>query len=308
MNQENQESIAVVIPTCNRSELLERTLHSLAECELPKNYRQLVVVENGKQLGAEAVVAGCPAHLSASYRYHAAGNKSAALNSILDERGEDLLVFFDDDVRIHPDTLVSYAEASAAHQNSFFGGTAGVDYEETPAPWVKLPPSARPGEWNGPKADTRNWFLGFNWAARASDLRACGGFDTTVGPGGTSGARGQESSMQAMLITAGIKPIFVPEAMVWHFVPKERCSPKWSLKRAYQTAKAAGLRSNDHSRRIWGYPGWTIKRAALLSIRALALSLSTEQERRYSAWYDFQVCRGFMDGSRFAYFRAHQKD
>ena len=205
--------LTVLIPTHGRPELLSRTLDSLAECELPLGYRGLVVIENGSRSGAELVVGSLPPSLRASYLHYEDGNKSAALNHALRTiPDEDLVVFFDDDVRLSRSILCDYTEAASRNPRAFFGGPVECDYESSPPRWISLPRSATGWRYEDSEVNSKEpTFLGFNWAAFAAHLRECGGFDPRVGPGGTTGARGQETLMQSRLRDRGYSPQYVPQ-------------------------------------------------------------------------------------------------
>ena len=237
-----------LIPTHGRPTLLYRTLSSLAECERPPSYEGCVVVENGPASGAEEVVAAvAEAHPEAGLRYQhvATANKSLALNAAIDRLSDDhLLLFFDDDIRLHPSTIVHYTDAAARSPGRYYGGPTECDYEAPPPDWLipSLPMSARgfrPGD-----ADDVSFFPGCNWAAFARDLRASGTFDPQYGPGSPSGARGQESLAQDGLRSIGVQPLYIDGALVWHYVPRERCSLRWALGRTYQVGLMAGQRAD----------------------------------------------------------------
>ena len=175
--------IVVVIATCGRQRLLERTLASLTQCRIPEGFEGTIVVENGSRSGADQVVRHAAAALKARYLFEPRGNKSRALNVALRQAGDALLVFLDDDVRAGVALLESYATAaSAAGRGHFFGGPVAPEYEEDASCLARevLPISAR-GYDSSPT--TWKWFLGFNWAAYGDDLKRVGGFDERLGPG-----------------------------------------------------------------------------------------------------------------------------
>ncbi|MEM8598294.1 MAG: glycosyltransferase [Bacteroidota bacterium] len=246
-------ALTVLIPTHGRATLLERTLDSLAACPKPTIYRETVVVENGPQEGAEALVAARPAGERVRYLYVERANKSHALNEALETVAPGLVVFFDDDVRLAPDILDAYDAAAAGRERgAFFGGPFSIDYEEAPPDWLRphFPFSARGVEFDDwPRPD---YFLGFNWAAFADDIQEAGGFDPNHGPGSPTGASGQESSMQRLLRRRGTEQIKVPGARVWHYVPRARCSPAWALHRKYRAGLEKGnrLRTEAARRRL----------------------------------------------------------
>jgi glycosyltransferase involved in cell wall biosynthesis len=236
-------SLTVLIPTHGRPRLLERTLSSLTECTLPDSYRELVVIENGSRSGAEQIVEDLPERMNARYMHREWGNKSYTLNEALKTIDDGLVVFFDDDVRVHPDTLVKYSAAGQKHENRcvYFGGSVEVDRETEPPEWFEsfLPSSAR--GYDVTPSRLENWYLGFNWAAFLSDIERLGGFDLRFGPGAPSGATGQESDMQARMRGDGMRPIDVKGARVTHHVPEENCTFPWLLKRRYRGGIRPGI-------------------------------------------------------------------
>ena len=261
MEQVDGIPIRVIVPTYKRTELLSRTLNSLAECRLPAGFRGVLVVENGEQCGAEAVCADAAVHLRVSYLYCEEGNKSLALNHALEHVGDELLIFLDDDIRLEEETLCAYAAmAEEAGRGTHFGGPVQPDYETEPLPWLYLPRSVK--GWSLPAGSIDSpaaGFLGANWAAWSTVLQRLGGFNPELGPGGTSGARGQESEMQWRLRGAGVAGRYVEDALVWHWIPAERCSVAWSLSRSRQHALSTGAYKCPH-RFWWGTTRWVALR------------------------------------------------
>ncbi|RIK73453.1 MAG: hypothetical protein DCC67_17885 [Planctomycetota bacterium] len=299
----------IVIPTCGRSELLRTTLQTLGECRQPSSPVRTVVAENGPRAGAEEAVRGAAAWLHAEYQHSETPNKSASLNLAIAGAGEELMVFFDDDVRIASSTLVAYQQAAERHPAGvFFGGSMGVDYEEAPPEWVKqtLPPSAL-GVMLDSAAEARKApFLGCNWAAYASDLRRCGGFNVNVGPGAISGATGQETEMQVRLSLAGLRPKVVPDAMVWHYVPKARCSPQWSLARSYKNGMSTGLTRKHDGMQFFGCPTWLVRKYVGQIIALYLNPMTYSRHRRFKAKCDLQYMRGQMAGLRHVWMHSRR--
>jgi glycosyltransferase involved in cell wall biosynthesis len=299
MNAKNEDKrrIYVVIPTHGRLSLLDRTLKSLSQCERPSAYRAAYVVENGSNAGAEEIVEKYKDSLCSQYLYTPRGNKSNALNKALEQIERGLVVFFDDDVRLHPRVLEAYAEAASdIAGGAFFGGPTQVDYEEEPPNWMlKYLPASAAG-WPRSELKDEITFLGVNWAAFAEDLEACGGFDPAVGPGTRS--TGQETEMQQRLREQGAEGTYVPEALVWHYVPRSRCSPSWILDRAHRDGVGFGYILWDVDADTWGYPLWVwkglLKRIGELSWAGLLGS----RQQFFGARYQFQKYIGKMRGAK----------
>jgi GT2 family glycosyltransferase len=293
--------IFVVLATHERGDLLARTLASLAQCRLPEGFRGTLVVENGGRGAAERVVREAAATLEARYLFEPVGNKSRALNVALAHIDDGLVVFLDDDVRVVPDLLELYATAARrAGSGQFFGGPVEPDYEEVPPDWLIefLPVSARGYRPDDPsKLAIKPFFLGFNWAAFAADLRRVGGFSERLGPGSDAGI-GDESDMQRRLAAAGASAMYVPQALVYHWVPRARCSPEWALERAYRNGIRSGLlkRENATGPAIAGYPLVLVKRTARSWLRSRMRRLNGKPGDRFAAQFTYQRQRGVLRG------------
>ena len=296
----------VVMATRGRPHLLARTLESLAACDQPTSYAGTLVVENGDQQGAERVVRDAPAGLRASYLFHPDGNKSASLNVALGSIGARLIVFLDDDVIVGKTLLTAFAAASEGIEGGlFFGGPVFPDYEVAPPPWLVefLPYSARGWTLDDESAPvTKPSFLGANWAAFHADINRVGGFDPSLGPGAATGSIGQERAMQQRLLDAGCVGRYVPDAKVCHWVPRERCSPRWAFHRMYRDGVSRGLNDEGaEAARVLGYPRWAVRVAARHALRAMVSLARPRSKASLDATREFLLSVGYLKGSRFAH-------
>ncbi|MDF1512666.1 MAG: glycosyltransferase [Anaerolineae bacterium] len=228
----------VVIATSGRRALLRRTLVSLSQCRIPGAFRETIVIENGPERAVEDVVTATHHLLNARYMYDPWANKSNALNKVLDTLDDGLIFFTDDDVRIDPDALMTYQQATDNDLHGYYyGGPVTIDYEQDPADWLipHLPPSARGWQLDETVTGRPTCFLGCNWAAFVKDLKQVGGFDITKGPGSRTGSMGAETAVQLRLYEHSVRARYIPDAVVSHFVPWERCTPVWVLRRLFRT-------------------------------------------------------------------------
>ena len=293
--------MTVLIPTHGRPTLLKRTLASLAACELPASYKELIVIENGSRDGAEKLVNDLPERLNARYMHRKRGNKSYALNEALETIEDGLVVFFDDDVRVGAETLIAYAESAngltTSAESHFFGGRFLVEHEESPPDWMLpyLPPSAKGCWYEGGDEVDKSFtdFLGFNWAAYVDDIREAGGFNVDKGPGAPSGSTGQETDMQKRLVASGVKAHYVESAVVTHYVPSESCTPEWALKRSFRSGVKDGIdyAAKNKSNRT---PLWLIK--ARMNDFFYYMSGLFSNKKRYDAKYWGMYHKGFYSG------------
>lgn len=303
--------IAVLIPTHGRPTLLERTLDSVLGCRPPDRDVQLIVIENGGRHGAEEIVRRKASWVRPRYHYHEQANKSAALNSVIEELPESLLVFLDDDVRVDPALLLSYAEAAgSAREGRFFGGGLLVDYEEPPPDWLLgyLPRSAtgwHPRTYR-PLGDL--YFFGANWAAFSRDIKRLNGFDPQFGPGGLTGGTGQETAMQQKLIRDGVTARYVHDAVVWHYIPKSRATPAWALRRVFRMGVTAGYDSYGVAapRTLRGVPFWLIRSTLGLALQWGVSLFSGDPAARFRTRFKLMDNLGRIQGARRRYREANR--
>jgi len=237
--------IVIVIPTCQRSALLGRTLDYLVASRLPERLQTVFVVENGKKENAEDVCARYAGVLPIAYRYTPDASKSAALNLALAEADDEFVIYYDDDVRLDPGSVMAYVEASAGrHRGEFYAGRCEVDYEVAPPEWLKryLPLSAKGWNYGDHACDLpKPLALGFNWAAFATDMKEAGGYDSEIGPGRVF-SMGEETDLQKRMLARGVKGRYLPDAVVWHYIPADRCSKEWTLERNRKFGLLTGRR------------------------------------------------------------------
>ncbi len=293
----------VLIAAAGKPELLARTLKSLAKARKPASYRGTIVVENGQRCGIEAVVRGFAVEHRFQHLYVSEGNKSHALNCGLARLDDGLVFMTDDDVRLDADCLVAYdAAASSSQAGEFFGGPVLIDAEHgLPPEWLRrFYPFSIVTPWSLPysvrTATPGRNFMGTNWAAFATDLVAAGGFDTRVGPGGTTGSTGQETDMQLRLAARGATAVYVPDAVAWHHLHQEFLEPEWVLKRAHRHGLEWGIRQT----RGRSFTAHLLAHAALrrwnAHTKGLVLRLLGGEQQRFEAAFHEAKWRGRWEG------------
>lgn len=287
-------NLTVIIPTSGRPKLVHRTLESLAHCRRPAIYRETIVVENGSRKEAEQIARAFEENLNLRYLYLPIGNKSNALNAALQMVESGLIFFADDDVRFDQGVLEAYADtAMGKTEGEFYGGPYAADYVNRPPEWLIefLPNSAVGWSLGDARQYVRkgNLFVGFNWAAFAGDLKRIGGFSLQHGPGSTSRAVGQETEMQTRLFDNGLKGLYIPTAMVWHFVPPERCSPRWAAMRAYRWGIQGGFRYQGPLLAL-------LQRCFKYGIKSLLSMGSQDPRTSFEPYYWFRYTSGMVKG------------
>lgn len=289
----------VLIATAGQSDLLTRTLDTLAACLKPASFQGVVLVENGGQPTAEGLAETYRETLSLRYVFEPMGNKNRALNRGLVIIGSGLVVLFDDDVRIEPQNLHAYARASEQYPDAvFFGGHCLCDYEVKPASHIVdlLPLSAKGWSLQPDELITQPHALGFNWAVRAEAVRELGGFIEDRGPG-TAVCVGDEYQMQKRLIQKFGPGRFVVNARVWHYVPVSKCNDAWLIERGYHygISKAMDDRDDGAAARV---PPWAWRRLITSTIKWFIARAVPSQAFRLKTSYGRAINRGIIDGYR----------
>jgi GT2 family glycosyltransferase len=247
--REHAPRTAVVIATHRRAVLLERLLKNLAALELPSSVVEILVVENGEPDETRSVCAKYSDALPLRYQHLREAGKSRALNAALDMTDAELVVQFDDDIRVEPATIPAFVRA-ARHfgPGHFFGGPVVPDYEGEPPPsWLEPWLTSCVIGWDlGEEERPHDEFLGANWAAFRSELLGVGGFLADFGPMGAQRTVGEEVEIQRRLSRSGCRGVYVPDARVGHFVRAEQCTLRWLRRRWYEHSLSRVVLSPDH--------------------------------------------------------------
>ena len=237
--------LTIILPTC-RPLHLSATLDSLAKCKLPENYDRLIIIENGTPKPTlENVIDNASPRLNISYMHCQEGNKSNALNYVINTLIENQLLFLtDDDVLFDKDLLIHYAAIAKDKESGFvFGGRITPDAPSPPDPEIEpYIPRSMTGYPRHSSLDLeKTFFIGNNWAVFSDDVKRLGGFDPRFGPGSPWRATGQETSMMRTMRTAGFTFMFVEHASVYHKIDPEQYSVEFVKKRQFRHGVGAGL-------------------------------------------------------------------
>jgi glycosyltransferase involved in cell wall biosynthesis len=282
--------VTTIICTWNRCALLEKTLGQMTALRIPAAVRwELLVVDNNCTDRTAEVTASFQDRLPIRRVSESKVGLSNARNRGVESSQGDLILFTDDDVLVEEDWLAAHAAAAERWPAAgFFGGR--VD------PWFERPPAAALAEALAPVAagfcsvnlgpDERPLLpeelvikganFGFRRAAAAS-LR----FNPDLGPHGEQWGGADETAFCEQILAAGSQGIWVPGAVVKHFVPRERLSLK-SIRGYYRGLGITYVRRGqlDRAASIAGLPRWVLRRyATVLAKRLLGVV------RRGTPWH-----------------------
>mgnify|MGYP005990944039 CR=1 FL=1 len=236
----------ILIPTHQRPQLMKRLLTSLQDCKSELSEVTIHIIENGSFVSKD--ICADFSELPLSYHHYEEGNKSKALNAVIDKLPVDsFLVFFDDDIKVQSGVVSDFIEAGKKNgKQCFYGGPLRADYVQDPdrgfIPY--LPFSAKDFDLSTGdkyrKFDQFQDFLGANWACFLQDLTNVGGFSGKFGPGSPTGARGQETDAMLRMYQNGCTPVFITGAWVDHHVPEFMVQREWIVDRIFHASMHRG--------------------------------------------------------------------
>lgn len=238
--------LSVIIPTCNRSNLLQKALDSLVRQSLPGAHFEILVVDNGSTDATQQVIASCRERfLHFRDFYDATPGLHVGRNLGLKFARGEILVFADDDIQACSTWLEGIAEAFRDPSVALVGGKILPDFEVPPPDWFES--LWADVQWGrtlgyytlldfGDEATeiSPQYVWGCNFSIRRDVLREWGGFHPDAMPGKLIRFRGDgETAISRKVAASGMKAVYSPKATVYHWVSKDRLSLEYLQKRAF---------------------------------------------------------------------------
>lgn len=267
--------ISLVIATYNRAEQLMTTLVSVAAQSLAPEAWECVVVDNNSTDATRERVAAfgaCHPELHIRYIFEREQGLSAARNAGIAASQGDIIAFVDDDERIVPDFLGAYVDLFDSHPEAMAaGGCIIAEYPTGRPRWMSRfteQPIANPMNYGAtvrlfPKGKIPG---GGNMAFRREALVRVGIFDTSLGRTGKSLIGGEESDLFERMAAVGIRPYYVPRAVMYHIIPAEKLTREYFLRLCYNTGVSQRRRAELHDRVLRLYVGEVAKWCATLAL------------------------------------------
>jgi len=289
--------VSVIIATRNRQALLAQTLDALARQQWPRDRFEILVADNGSTDGTRAVVdaaAGRPDSPAMKYLFVAEPGKSHAVNAALALARGDVLAFTDDDVRPEATWLERLAAAFEEPRVAFVSGRVRPIWEVSPPEWMS--PSlygvlAIPDNGDARLPMTRGLNehivpIGANMAVRASVVRRLGGLHPELGKLEGSLRTGEDHEFFLRMLHAGCSGVYEPDALVCHWVPRERLQRSYFRRWLYQNGRDVSRLETAYARsmrHLLGVPRYLWRQAAADVWAALRAAFSGNRAARFAA-------------------------
>ena len=250
--------LSIVIATYNRSAMLMQTLQSVIEQTLPREEWECVVVNNNSTDSTaadfEAFAARYPDYNLRMVLETNQGLSYARNRGIRESEGEYIAIV-DDDERIAPEFVASYValfddvpDAVAA------GGPIVAEYPTGRPRWMSAfteRPIANTMYFGEEVREFPRGRVpgGGNMALRRSAVRRYGVFDTSLGYVCESLVGGEESDLFERLQIAEAKYYYVPKAVMYHIIPKEKLTTEYLRRLSYNVGVSQLRRARYYHRK-----------------------------------------------------------
>jgi len=226
---------SVIVCTKNRASLLVKCVRSILDAEQPPGEEiEVVVIDNGSTddtpRAMEELVSVEPR--LRCIREERPG-KSNALNRGIEESCGDLLIFTDDDLTVDRNWLTGLLHAADTIPADAYGGKVVAQWDGPVPDWVPRLPDGRPfggavvehdkGDKPVPYGlDTPGWPLGANVLFRRRVFERLGVYRVDLGLADDAPVGGEDTEMVRRTLEAGMKIVYVPDAVVYHPVFRDR--------------------------------------------------------------------------------------
>ena len=195
--------------TYNRAAILERVLDACFEQTVPEDAYEVVLVNDGSTDDTAATIGRARARARCAFTVVEQSNSGLAKgrNAGIARAAGERIVFIDDDVLVLPNFVAEHLRAHAAHPQAIVrGGAIEVEsFDDLP------PPVWRVKDYSG------NYFWTTNVSLPLATMRAIGGFDESFSEYGW-----EDIDVGLRLRGRGVKAVFNPKALVYHFKPRPR--------------------------------------------------------------------------------------
>lgn len=244
----------VIIPTYNRQELLQRTLRSLLDAEMPVGLRvEITVVDNNSKDRTREVVGEWSRKFDGRLHYlsERQQGRSFALNAGIRATAGDLVGMIDDDEEIDRRWYQTLYTAMQNPQTDFLGGPYQPRWGARRPDWLPMQylgvigwidggDQARPYDASYPGI-----LMGGNAVVRRHLFKKVGLYRTTLGRTNKRLLAGEDEEMYRRLLAAGARGWYLPDLVIYHYIPPERLTKSYFRRWCFWRGVSLGALSQE---------------------------------------------------------------
>ena len=263
----------VLIPTFNRADSLARTLDSLQSARVPAGMRVTVtVINNNCTDGTEALVAS-RMHNDDRIRHVFARRqgRSPALNAGVAATNGDLVGMVDDDEEVDATWYEVIGQTFSDPSLDFIGGPYIPRWVTPPPPWLPKEYGGVVGWVDGGDREVPydqaydGVLMGGNAVIRRRVMERVGPYANSLGRTGHRLLSGEDRDYYYRLLNAGAKGRYLPQLVIYHHIPSERCTKSYFRRWLFWHGVSLGVlgRHEDFTGpKLLRVPRWRFKSAA----------------------------------------------
>lgn len=222
---------SIIICTYNRERFLPFVLKSVVEQTLAKDLFEVIIINNNSTDSTpeicEDFIKKNPS-INVGYHNESLQGLSYARNRGIKESSGEVITFMDDDAILTPDFCKVTLDFFLNHKSvSAVGGKILLQYMKEKPYWYNPFLASLLGYFNhGDKERpfTGDYFRGSNMSFRRKLFLSHSPFSTDLGRVGKNLAGSEEKELFYRLKKAGEEIWYIPDAVVYHLVPEERCT------------------------------------------------------------------------------------
>ena len=300
----------VVIPTYNRSALLRKALGSLLSARVPPAFEvRITVVDNNSTDDTRDVILAEQERTGGrvSYVFEKRQGRSPALNAGVAATTGSHVGFIDDDEEVHASWYEQIVSAFAQHEVDFIGGPYVPQFESAVPEWLPREYNSVIGAVDGGTERVpfdRSYpgiLMGGNAVFTREILERVGPYSISLGRSGNRLLSCEDEEMYERLLAAGARGMYVPELIIYHFVPTERLTKRyhrtWCFWQSVSSAVLDRIRPQPTAY-VLGVPRYFYGRA-LRGMFRLARVWNGEPSWRFSNELPLWELAGFFYGKHF---------
>lgn len=296
--------LSIIITTYNRSQSLLQTLQSLlATTAKPEDWECIVVNNNSKDNTEMVLQEFIQSHDSGfHFRWvtEIEQGLSAARNRGYYESQGEAIVYVDDDERIDSNFIQAYIDFFDRYPDVGVGSGKVIPEYPTGKPTWLSPLTEKPIAFpvdlgKSVKPYPRHLHpAGCNFALRRSVLKQVGLFNNELGRKGGALLGGEEYELISRVRKAGIKIMYVPDAVIWHIIGEDKLNDTYFNKLTYSIGIGQKARSKS---RLKLYVQEIGKWVVLLPILAYYCLIGRSQAAKYLLRMRNNISRGIFGSS-----------
>lgn len=281
--------LAVIIPTYNRASILKETLDSFVHLSADELQWEIIVVDNNSTDTTKDVVNSFKDKIPVKYLFEPRQGKNFALNSAISIANGEILVFTDDDVLPAKNWLLEVVSSVKRFpEGKIFGGKIRPQFPKNTPDWITNSYySSFVFGVHDPKQDEgiyqKNGTPGGGNCWIRSDVFELGHmYDVSIGPQKNSRISGSELEFFTRMSEQGIKPIYIPSAIVIHRIQEFQTTKKYLLKRSFASGRGfTYIKPDTVAPRLFGVPRFLYRQVVEYTMQAIYFYLLKDIKKSF---------------------------